>query len=465
MNEEDSTDSASEECETFEHKAQRVHDMLQKQQRDDFSSNIDEDIMRDEKVDIFSVVNEKSEAKPLSTLPTHVLSADKKADTTGTIENTKRRISAVLHVLANFKSERSLEHQRKEYIDVLVKDVCRLYDYNEFLTRKLLEILPPSEVVEFIEANEKERPVTLRVNTLKSRRREVSHALAQRGVHLQALEKWTNVGLQVFESKVAVGATAEYLAGHYMLQSAVSFLPVITLDPQPNEKVLDLAAAPGGKSSFIVQLMGDSGMLFANDASRARCKSLQANLHRMGCSRVAITSMDGRKYPKMYLNFFDKVLLDAPCTGTGVISRDRSIRASKTQEDLDYATVIQKELLLAAIDCCKVGGTIVYSTCSVLFEENEQVANYALKKRNVQIMESELKFGRPGFDKMRQYRLHSSVTKCRRYFPHLHNMDGFFVCKLLKLEHTSNDSNGLQKTNDNNEHRKRRSIKGEKVLK
>ena len=124
------------------------------------------------------------------------------------------------------------------------------------------------------------------------------------------------------------GATPEYLAGHYMLQAASSFLPVISLSPQPNERVLDMASAPGGKTSHMAALMQNTGVIFANDANKARTKSLTANIHRLGCRNVVVCSYDGREFPKV-LGGFDRVLLDAPCSGTGVISKDPSVKINK----------------------------------------------------------------------------------------------------------------------------------------
>lgn len=127
-----------------------------------------------------------------------------------------------------------------------------------------------------------------------------------------------------------VGATPEYLAGHYMLQAASSFLPVIALSPQPNERVLDMASAPGGKTSHMAALMQNTGVIFANDANKARTKSLTANIHRLGCKNVVVCSYDGREFPKV-LGGFDRVLLDAPCSGTGVISKDPSVKINKVR--------------------------------------------------------------------------------------------------------------------------------------
>jgi hypothetical protein len=184
------------------------------------------------------------------------------------------------------------------------------------------------QAVEFFEANEVPRPVTIRANTIRTRRRDLAQALINRGVTLEPLGKWTNVGLQVFESTVPIGATPEYLAGHYMLQAASSFLPVVALAPQPEERVLDMASAPGGKATYISALMRNTGVVFANDANKARTKSLTANVHRLGCKNVVICSYDGREFPKV-VGGFDRVLLDSPCSGTGVISKDPSVKVTK----------------------------------------------------------------------------------------------------------------------------------------
>ncbi len=163
---------------------------------------------------------------------------------------------------------------------------------------------------------------------MRTRRRDLAQALVNRGVSLEPIGKWTNVGLQVFESSVPIGATPEYLAGHYMLQAASSFLPVIALSPQPHERVLDMASAPGGKTTHMAALMQNTGAVFANDTNKARTKSLSANVHRLGCKNVVVCSYDGREFPKV-MGGFDRVLLDAPCSGTGVISKDPGVKINK----------------------------------------------------------------------------------------------------------------------------------------
>ncbi|KAJ7156073.1 NOL1/NOP2/sun family RNA met [Mycena crocata] len=349
----------------------------------------------------------------------------------------QRRMRECVRILGKFKRLAEKGRSRSEYIDQLVLDISSYYGYNEFLAEKLFHLFPVPEAIEFFEANEVPRPVTIRTNTLRTRRRDLAQALVNRGVNLEPIGKWTNVGLQVFESSVPIGATPEYLAGHYMLQAASSFLPVIALAPQPNERVLDMASAPGGKTTHIAALLQNTGVVFANDANKARTKSLTANVHRLGCKNVVVCSYDGREFPKV-MGGFDRVLLDAPCSGTGVISKDASVKINKSERDFTLLSHLQKQLILCAIDSVspesKTGGFIVYSTCSVTIDENEAVVDYALRKRpHVKLVETGLEFGREGFTSFRGKTFSPSLSLTRRFYPHVHNMDGFYVAK-FKVE-------------------------------
>ncbi|XP_054083704.1 uncharacterized protein LOC114804562 [Zeugodacus cucurbitae] len=356
-----------------------------------------------------------------------------------TLQEIQQRIKDITLVLSDFKKYRQVDRSRQEYLDLLRHDLCIYYSYNDFLMGKLMDIFPLTELMEYLETSEVPRPLTIRTNSLKTRRRDLAAALINRGVNLDPLGKWTKVGLVVYNSQVPLGATPEYLAGHYMIQGASSMLPVMALAPQENERILDMCSAPGGKGSHIAAIMKNTGVLFANDANRERIKAVMANFHRLGVINAIISCEDGCKFRNV-MSGFDRILLDAPCTGTGVVAKDPSVKSTKNEVVVQRCYNLQRKLLLTAIDCVdaksKTGGYIVYSTCSVLPEENEWVIDYALKKRNVKLVPTGLDFGVEGFTKYRQHRFHPSLNLTRRYYPHVHNMDGFYVAKLKKFSNT-----------------------------
>ncbi|XP_009997327.1 PREDICTED: probable 28S rRNA (cytosine(4447)-C(5))-methyltransferase [Chaetura pelagica] len=347
-----------------------------------------------------------------------------------------QRIKGNMEVLQDFVVRREEGHTRQEYLAVLRRDMAAYYSYSDFLLTKLMDIFPLPELINFLEANEVPRPVTIRTNTLKTRRRDLAQALINRGVNLDPLGKWSKTGLVIYDSSVPIGATPEYLAGHYMLQGASSLLPVMALAPQENERILDMCCAPGGKTSYIAQLMKNTGVVLANDSNAERLRSVVGNLHRLGVTNTVLSNCDGRQFPRV-LGGFDRVLLDAPCSGTGVISKDPAVKTNKDEKDILRCAHLQKELLLSAIDsvnaASETGGYIVYCTCSIMVEENEWVVDYALKKRNVRLVATGLDFGKEGFTRFKDRRFHPSLKSTRRFYPHTHNMDGFFIAKLKKF--------------------------------
>lgn len=343
-------------------------------------------------------------------------------------------IQKKLGILRNFGERREGSKSRVEYMSELAADLSEYYGYLVELVELLLRVFGPAECVEYMEASEAPRPVVLRTNTLKTRRKDLLGTLQKRGMRCEPLAAWSKVGIKVSSSEVPVGATPEYLAGHYTLQSAASLCPVMALDPQPGERILDVSAAPGGKTSYIAQLLKNEGSIIANDLKKVRHKATVANLHRLGVTNCVTCVGDGRQLPTV-VKGFDRVLLDAPCTGLGIISRDPSVKGQRTLRDVSRLSQIQKQLIVAAIDTldCKKAAVLVYSTCSISVEENEAVVQFALDHRHCKLVSAVgLDHGKPAFARYHEKRFHPSMTLARRFYPHVHNMDGFFVARLVK---------------------------------
>ena len=368
------------------------------------------------------------------------------------------KIQNIVSILSDFKTKREEGKSRNEYMSEL-KELCKsYYEYNDDICDLIFNLFPPNEAIEFMEASDSQKVLTIRTNSLKTKRRELAKNLISRGVNLDPLAEWSKVGLKIYSSSVPIGATPEYLSGQYMLQSASSFLPVLSLEPHPGEKILDMCASPGGKTTYIGQLMKNEGLLVANDFKKERIKSLFFNIHRMGIKNSIITNYDGREFAKLY-NKFDRVLLDAPCSGLGVISKDKAVKMNRTYKEILNNSRLQKELILAAIDSCnakgKGDGIIVYSTCTISVEENEWVIDYALKHRYVKCIETGLEIGEPGLTKFREKHFHPSISNTRRIYPHIHNIDGFFIAKLKKYNDGPKIKGDIQKKEKENKNKEK----------
>uniref|UniRef100_A0A915E9T3 SAM-dependent MTase RsmB/NOP-type domain-containing protein n=1 Tax=Ditylenchus dipsaci TaxID=166011 RepID=A0A915E9T3_9BILA len=255
---------------------------------------------------------------------------------------------------------------------------------------KFMKLFPiGSELLEFLDANQSHRPVTIRANPLKVRRGELAKSLISRGMN------------------VPVGATPEYLAGHYIIQGMCSFLPVMALQPKPVRRCW--TCAPPWRKDFAYRCPHEEHWIAVLRTTlmqlfEMRCRAVIGNLHRMGVNNATVSSVDGVLYAKMQPQSFDRVLLDAPCSGTGVIWKDESVKTSKDHVDIKRRFTMQRRLLLSAIDAVdaksKSGGVVVYSTCSVLVEEMRLSFN--------------LQIGLEGFVKFREYRFHPSMVNTRQ---------------------------------------------------
>jgi 16S rRNA (cytosine967-C5)-methyltransferase len=201
------------------------------------------------------------------------------------------------------------------------------------------------------------------------------------------------------------------------------------LSPEPNERVLDVAAAPGGKTTHIAQLMGDRGHIMACDVHDHRLELIRENLKRLGISSVKPILSDSRHLPDDIKAIeFDRVLLDAPCSGTGILRRRADLRWQRTEEDLEHLVKLQKELLQAAAGQVKPGGVLVYSTCSIEPEENSELISDFLSEHR----EFSADYGMPYLPAGFKTAFQDQGKPYVNTYPHIHRIDGFFIARLRR---------------------------------
>ncbi len=268
----------------------------------------------------------------------------------------------------------------------------------------------------------------LRVNTLKIRDEDLIKRLKKKKVKLEKID-FLKHGY-FFEADFSLASTQEYLQGYFYIQDASSQIPVEALDPKPKETVLDMTAAPGGKCSYMAQLMNCEGAIFALEDNRSRIQSLINNLERLSITNVIVLKKDAR-FAHDYKKLFDKILLDAPCGGNFCVEKDYF--KIRTQRDLEVKSRVQKELLRSAYLSLIVGGTLVYSTCSLEVEENEFVIDWFIQEfPDMHIEDMNLNVGDEGVTKFYDKELNKDLKKTRRMWPHKTKTDGFFIAKFKK---------------------------------
>ena len=276
---------------------------------------------------------------------------------------------------------------------------------------------------------------SLRVNTLKISVDILKKRLEAQGWILEQIP-WYPEGFWIEhkEGRRDLGNTIEHQLGYFYIQEAASMIPVIALDPKPGDVAFDMCAAPGSKTTQIAQHMQNTGLVVANDVTGVRLAPLGVNVQRLGISCIVQMQYDGLKMRKP-IYMFDKILLDAPCTGVGTIRKSLKTISAWNPNFVIHMRNIQKRLLENAWGMLKPGGVLVYSTCSTEPEENEEVLTLFLEKHpDASIQPFEL----PGFTRSpcvlnfegKVY--NPQVAHALRVWPQDNDTEGFFVAKLRK---------------------------------
>ena len=253
----------------------------------------------------------------------------------------------------------------------------------EYLKRRLEAAYGPADAARALAGLDCEHPVTLRANALKSSTEEIASALDGAGV-AYARVPWYGDAFVLASAREPQGRELDiYEQGHIDLQSLSSMLPPLALEPRAGENILDMTAAPGGKTTQIAALADGGALVTACEKNPIRADRLRFNLERQGASRVSVMQTDARKLDDFFS--FDKVLLDAPCSGSGTLTPRARAKAGFSEKLVRRSAKTQAALLGKALSVLAPGGMLVYSTCSILPEENENVVRAAIARAKCEV--------------------------------------------------------------------------------
>ena len=315
-----------------------------------------------------------------------------------------------------------------------------------FLER-LCQILPSDRVAGCLAAFERPISTTFRVNTLRADVGSAISRLTAAGFAVCPLS-WPALGGIVAysvpdEQRRGLTESEVCRRGEIYLQNPSSMIPPLVLDPQAGERVLDLAAAPGGKALQMAGLMGNQGRLAAVEQARSRFFKMKEILDRHGVQIAETYLKDGAGVWKSCPEAFDRVLLDAPCSGEGRFRAGvPSSYAYWSPRKIGEMARKQKRLMFSAVQCLKPGGVLVYATCTMAPEENELVVERSLRRFGTALELEEIRLPianlAPGLTQWRSKKLHSDMRRCARILPD-GQMEGFFVARIRKTSSTLDD--------------------------
>jgi len=307
------------------------------------------------------------------------------------------------------------------------------------LFKERIETLLPdsSDREAFWEIIRKQPVNSIRCNTIKIPAEKLKARLEKKWKIKQPFKSHPEIMIiQSYLLSGELGKSIEHLLGYYYVQEISSMLPMLTLAPQPGEIFLDLAAAPGSKTTQAAAMMNNQGTIIANDVNLGRISILSANLQKVGATNTIITRHDGVILCNKLKNLgmkFDKILVDAPCSGEGNLRSNPKTFIMWNIKAVKKLGRIQKKLASSALEVLKSGGEMIYSTCTHSPEENEEVIQYLLDNYDIETETISLPLKtRPGLTSWQDSKFSNELKKACRVYPQDNNTEGFFLCKIKK---------------------------------
>ncbi len=266
-------------------------------------------------------------------------------------------------------------------------------------------------------------PMYVRVNALKANLKQIISVFEDKNIDYELVKEIRNL-IKIIYSETPIPRLPEFDEGKFVIQQKASALVSHVLDPKPGEKILDMCASPGGKTSHIAAILGSGENIEAIDINEDRIKILVKRLELLGVKPTKIIKSDSRTFYKKSKTKFDKILLDPPCSSSGTYSSRPEMKWRLKQRDLRWYTNLQSDLLKSASKLIETEGCIVYSTCSLFQEENHNIISAFLRENtNFSLVEATPMLGL--FSELLE-------NKAQELYPHLHETEGFFIAKIKK---------------------------------
>ena len=336
-------------------------------------------------------------------------------------------VNAVLRgVLREYDKVNNKEVFLERYSD---KSLSLQYSHSNWIIRKLKQDFSENQVIEILKYHQEPPALTIRLNLMKGDAQSIIDQLKTDGILVKPFS-WMQESYIVHKTDQLITSTNSYKKGLFHIQSIVSMLAVHWLDPQPGEVVVDVAAAPGGKTTHICQRMNNQGKIIARDISSTRLAQIKEHASRLGCNIIDISVKNGAEHDENMNGKADRVLVDVPCSSMGMIRKKPELKLIYKEVDFTQLPALQERILENSSYMVKPGGTLLYSTCTYFSDENVSVVSSFLAKNpefqlqhlNVDLLHCDLSPAMKD-DGMMQLG------------PHVHPMlDGFFVAKFVRIQ-------------------------------
>ena len=333
-------------------------------------------------------------------------------------------VNATLRKVANV----NLEDEFASISSDINENISLKTSFPEWIVRHFAEEHGYDNAKRICECSNESPKIFARLNRLRGNFEEVMNILREDEIELEAGEYLPESA--ILTSFASLDKLSSFNKGCFSIQDESSMFVARALHPEENFKILDVCSAPGGKTTHVAELCNDLCEIIACDVSEERLKLVDESAKRLGLSSVKTQVCDGRWLPEEYYGSFDAVLVDAPCSGLGVLSRRADSRYRKRKEDIEKLSSIQSDILESASKCVKSGGTLIYSTCTIAKKENEKQIEKFLKTHSNFI-------GTPLYPHFSNLRKPIIGLKEEDYsfqfLPYIHNIDGFFIARIKRL--------------------------------